>query len=247
MNKMSVLELSHLTKIYKNNRGIKDLSLNIEKGQVYGLLGPNGSGKTTTMKILTGLVHPDSGSVKIFGYNPSEDFEKAMQSVGCMIENPGFYPYLTAKQNLEIARKLYPNCAEAAVEHILEQVGLLKYQNEKAEKYSLGMKQRLGLAMALISEPEFIILDEPMNGLDIEGMALVRNIIKNQAQKGRTILISSHLANEIEQVCTHAAIIREGVLLNEAKVPELLSVYGSIENYYLSLVKDTDKGDEMQS
>ena len=244
---MNVLELSHLTKIYKNNRGIKDLSFSIEKGQVYGLLGPNGSGKTTTMKIITGLVHADIGNVKIFGCNPDDDFEKAMQNVGCMIENPGFYPYLTARQNLEIVRKLYLNCPEAAVDHILEQVGLSKYQHDKTEKYSLGMKQRLGLAMTLISEPEFIIFDEPMNGLDIEGMALVRNIIKNQVQKGRTILISSHLAVEIEQVCTHTAIIRDGVLLNEAKVPELLAVYGSVENYYLSLVNEIGEGDEMQA
>lgn len=233
---MSVVELTNLTKTYKNGRGIKGLNLTIEKGQVYGLLGPNGSGKTTTMKIMTGLIRPDSGNVNIFGHDPGEDMEKAMGKVGCMIENPSFYPYLTAEQNLEIVRKLYPDCSEAAIRHVLEQLGLSAYKNEKVEKYSLGMKQRLGLAMTLLSEPELLILDEPANGLDIEGMALVRDIIRKQAKKGRTILISSHLAGEIEQICTRVAIIREGMLLSAAEVPELLAVYGSVESYYLTLV-----------
>lgn len=235
---MSVVEISHLTKIYKNDRGIRDLSFSIEKGQVFGLLGPNGSGKTTTMKIMTGLIRPDSGDVKIFGHNPGEDMEKAMQRVGCIIESPSFYPYLTARQNLEIIRKLYPNCSEAAIGHKLEQLGLSDYKNEKVEKYSLGMKQRLGLCMTLLSEPELLILDEPSNGLDIEGMAQVRGIIKEQANRGRTILISSHLAGEIEQICTDVAIIRDGVLLSAAKVPQLLNDYGSVENYYLTLINN---------
>lgn len=235
---MSVVEISHLTKIYKNDRGIRDMSFSIEKGQVFGLLGPNGSGKTTTMKIMTGLIRPDSGDVKIFGHNPGEDMEKAMQRVGCMIENPAFYPYLTARQNLEIIRKLYPNCSEAAIGHMLDQLGLSDYKNEKVEKYSLGMKQRLGLCMTLLSEPELLILDEPSNGLDIEGMAQVRGIIKEQAKRGRTILISSHLAGEIEQVCTDVAIIRDGVFLSAAKVPHLLNDYGSVENFYLTLINN---------
>jgi len=235
---MSTVELSHLTKLYKNGKGIKDLSLNIEKGQVYGLLGPNGSGKTTTMKIMTGLIHSDEGHVKIFGEDPGEDMEKAMQHVGCLVESPSYYPYLTAKQNLEIVKRLYPDCSQASIGHILEQVGLSACQNEKAEKYSLGMKQRLGLAMTLLSEPELLILDEPSNGLDIEGMADVRGIIREQAKKGRTILISSHLAGEIEQICTDVAIIREGTLLSTEKVPKLLTDYGSVENYYLTLVNN---------
>lgn len=233
---MSIVEISHLTKIYKNGRGISDLSFHIEKGQVFGLLGPNGSGKTTTMKSMTGLIRPDSGEIRIFGHNPGEDIEKAMQQVGCIIENPSFYPYLSARQNLEIIRKLYPDCAEAAIEHKLKQLDLSDYQDEKVEKYSLGMKQRLGLCMTLLTEPEVLILDEPSNGLDIEGMAQVRGIIKEQARKGKTILISSHLAGEIEQICTDVAIIRDGVILSAAKVPQLLAEYGSVENYYLTLI-----------
>lgn len=237
---MNVVTITSLTKQYKNNRGIKDLSLSIEQGQVYGLLGPNGSGKTTTMKAMTGLIHPDKGEVRIFGHNPAENMRQAMANVGCIIESPAFYPYMTARQNLEIISKLYNGCSAAAMEHMLGTLGLADRQHEKAEKYSLGMKQRLGLAMALLPEPELLILDEPSNGLDIEGMALVRSIIKAQAAKGRTILISSHLAGEIEQVCTDVAIIREGTLLSTARVPDLLAAYGSVENYYLSLINERE-------
>lgn len=233
---MSAIELSNLTKLYKNGRGIRDISLKIEKGQIFGLLGPNGSGKTTTMKIMAGLIRADSGEAKIFGHNPGEDVETALQKVSCLIEAPCFYSYLTAGQNLEIIRKLYQDIPEARIAHMLKLVGLTANIDEKAERFSLGMKQRLGLAMTLLSEPELIILDEPCNGLDIEGMADVRELIRKQASKGRTILISSHLAGEIEQICTHVAIIKDGVLLDTAKVPELLSEYESVEKYYLKLV-----------
>lgn len=233
---MSVVEISNMTKLYKNGRGVRNLSININKGQVYGLLGPNGSGKTTTMKVMAGLVHADCGEVKIFGHNPADDMENAMQNVGCLIEAPSFYLYLTAGQNLEIIRKLYQGIPKARIGHMLDQVGLAANIDEKAEKFSLGMKQRLGLAMTLLSDPELLILDEPCNGLDIEGMADVRDLIQKQSEQGRTILISSHLAWEIEQVCTHVAIIRDGAMLSTATVPELLSEYGSVEGYYLNLV-----------
>ena len=241
---MSIVALDHLTKVYKNGRGIRDLSLRIEKGQIVGLLGPNGSGKTTTMKIMTGLLRPDSGKAILFGADPSEDMEKAMQNVGCLIEAPSYYPYLTAKQNLEIIGKLYPSCSLARTEHVLDQVGLSAYANEKVSKFSSGMKQRLGLAMTLLSEPELLILDEPTNGLDIQGMTDVRGLIQDQARKGRTVLLSSHLAFEIQQVCTHVVVIQEGELIGTAKVSELLVEYGSVENYYLAL---TGKKKEMAS
>jgi len=238
---MNIVELSSLTKIYKNGRGIRNLSLNIEKGQVFGLLGPNGSGKTTTMKIMAGLILPNSGEARIFGHTPSDDMEQAMQKVSCMIETSSFYPYLTSGQNLEIIRRLYHGIPEARKNQVLQLVGLASHVNEKAEKFSLGMKQRLGLAMTLLPDPELLILDEPYNGLDIEGMADVRDIIKNQAQRGRTIIISSHLAGEIEQVCTHVAVIRDGALLSSAALPKLLTEYGSVESYYMELISHREE------
>lgn len=233
---MSTVILDKLSKVYKNGRGVYNLSLTIEKGQVYGLLGPNGSGKTTVMKVLTGLIYPTDGTVTVFGANPVTEVEKVMSSVGCLIESPNFYPYLTATENLEIVRKLYPGSSPAQTKDVLNHVGLAPYANEKTKKFSFGMKQRLGLAMALLSEPELLILDEPSNGLDIEGMADIRQIIKEQAQKGKTILLSSHLAGELEQICTDVAIIRAGKLLDVAKVPKLLNQYGNLENYYLTLI-----------
>lgn len=235
---MSIVEIDGLTKLYKNGKGVRDITLNIEKGQIYGLLGPNGSGKTTTMKAMTGLLQPDSGGVRLFGHNPNEDMLQAMADTGCIIESPSMYAYMTGRQNMEIISRLYPGCKQAAIQHNLERLGLSARQDDKVEKYSLGMKQRLGLAMTLLPSPELLILDEPSNGLDIEGMALVREIILEQAAQGKTMLVSSHLAGELEQVCTHVAVIMEGALLATAAMPGLLEEYGSLEKYYLSLVKN---------
>lgn len=233
---MSIIRFEGVTKLYKNGRGIRDLSLAIEQGQIYGLIGPNGSGKTTAMKIMTGLIQADSGAVEVFGANPAEAIETALANVGCLIETPSFYPYFTARQNLEYIGRLYPACPPGQIVQTLERVGLAPYIDERVSNFSLGMKQRLGMAMALFTDPELLVLDEPGNGLDIEGMADVRAILQAQARKGRTILISSHLAAELEQICTDVAILREGVLLDIAKVPELLTEYGSIEKYYLALI-----------
>jgi len=234
---MIAAQLTNLTKRYKNGRGIESLNLNIEEGRVTGLLGPNGSGKTTTMKLMCGLISPDSGEIRIFDKDPVENIDQVMANVGCSIEAPAFHPYLTAMQNLEIVRRLYPSCPKARVIHVLEEVGLLQYKNDKAGRFSLGMKQRLGLAMTMLSEPDLLILDEPMSGLDIEGMADIRNIIIREAKKGKTILISSHLSTEIQEVCTDIAVIREGKLVASAKVRDILAAFSSIENYYLDLVK----------
>ena len=233
---MAVVQLDHLSKHYKNQRGLHELSLNINRGQVYGLLGPNGSGKTTTMKLMVGLIRPDSGRALILGEDPSMATAKALAGVGCLIENPIFYPYLSAEQNLALVERLYPQVSPVAIDHVLEQVGLFSYRRERTAHYSWGMKQRLGLALALISQPELLILDEPFRGLDIEGMAEVRRIIKTQAEQGRTIMLSSHLAGELEQLCTDVAVIREGRLLSTARMQELLQQWDSLEAYYLHLI-----------
>jgi ABC-2 type transport system ATP-binding protein len=181
-----VIELINLSKVYKNGRGIQNVNLDIYRGQIFGFLGPNGAGKTTAMKIMTGLVKPDKGDVKILGHSILEEFEKAIYKVGCIIENTEAYSYLTAFENLRQFSRYYDNVNNNKIEEALDMVGLLKYKDEKPEKFSLGMKQRLGIASSILCDPEIVILDEPLNGLDVEGMIDVRNIIKNLSTNKNT-------------------------------------------------------------
>lgn len=189
-----VIEINNLSKVYKNGRGITNINLEINRGEIFGFLGPNGAGKTTAMKIMTGLIKPDSGDVKLLGYSVLEDFEKAMSKVGCIIETAESYSYLTAYENLKQFSRYYKNVDDDRIEEVLELTGISKFKNEKTRKFSLGMKQRLGISAAIISRPEIVILDEPLNGLDVEGMIDIRNLIKNLAEKEKTtFFISSHL------------------------------------------------------
>lgn len=230
-----ILEVRNLTKIYKNGRGIKDISFDIFKGDIFGFLGPNGAGKTTVMKIITGLSKADKGQVKIFGYDIDNSFEKAMLKVGCLIETADAYEYMSAYKNMELAARFYQNVKKERIDEVLEDVGLREFKNEKVAGFSLGMKQRLGLALAIISQPEFIILDEPVNGLDIEGMVDIRNTILHLArEKQITFFISSHLIHEIELVCNRIGIIINGELIREGNVTELVTgAYSSLEEYYI--------------
>lgn len=234
-----ILEVKNLTKLYKNNRGIKNISFDIFKGDIFGFLGPNGAGKTTVMKTITGLCKPDEGEIKIFGFNVGHQFEKAMQKVGSIIETACAYEYMTAHKNLELAGRYYGDATEERIEKALELFGLGKYKNEKVCNYSLGMKQRLGLASAVLSRPEFVILDEPTNGLDVEGMIDVRNIIARLArEEGITFFISSHLIHEVELICNRIGIINNGELLREGLVAELLDSGDiSLEDFFVKQIK----------
>ena len=235
-----ILEVRNLTKTYKNGRGIKDISFDIYKGDIFGFLGPNGAGKTTVMKIITGLSKADKGEVKIFGRDIENQFEQAMSKVGCLIETADAYEYMSAYKNMQLAARYYPNLKQGRIDEVLEHVGLQQYKNEKAAGFSLGMKQRLGLALAIISEPEFVILDEPVNGLDIEGMVDIRNTILHLArEKQATFFISSHLIHEIELVCNRIGIIVNGELIQTGNVQELTAGrFDSLEDYYLSVLKE---------
>lgn len=231
------LHVRNLTKKYRNGRGIHAISFEVQRGDIYGLLGPNGSGKTTTLKIITGLSRADQGDVQIYGRSLNNEREKTPTSVGCLIEAPALYEYMSAKQNLELAAAYYEDIKAPHVEEVLRQTGLLPYQNEKVKDYSLGMKQRLGLALALLSNPELVILDEPANGLDIEGMVAIREIILKQAQsRGITFVISSHLAHELEMMCNKIAIMKAGELLRVATMTEVKEHSGSLERYFLEAV-----------
>jgi len=223
--------------MYKNNRGICDINLTINRGDIFGFLGPNGAGKTTTMKIMTGLITPDSGDVKILGYSVLEDFEKAMSKVGCIIETAESYQYLTAYENLKQFSRYYKGIDDKRIDEVLNLTGMLRFKHEKTKKFSLGMKQRLGIAAAILSRPEVVILDEPFNGLDVEGMIDMRNIIKHLAEKeNTTFFISSHLIHDVELTCNKIGILYGGKMVNVDSTENILNNYASLENYFVSEV-----------
>ncbi|TXK76965.1 ABC transporter ATP-binding protein [Paenibacillus sp. N3.4] len=229
-----ILETIHLSKLYGNERGLRDISLHIEEGDVYGLLGPNGAGKTTFLKLITGLIRADQGEVHLFGAHIAEQFEQGMQHVGCMIESADFHDFLTAQQYLQLVARFYPNVHGKRIDELLEIVGLHHVRKEKIRGYSTGMKQKLALAAALLPEPKFVILDEPTNGLDIEGTVMFRKVIKQLSdEKGTTFLISSHMIHELEQLCNRVGIIVQGQLKREGYVSDLLQNNQSLEQFYM--------------
>lgn len=234
------IELIDVTKKYKNGRGIEGVSFEIEKGEVFGFLGPNGAGKTTAMKILTGLSRPDSGRALISGFDVSENFAEAMRRTGSIIENVVPYPNLTALENMLLIGA-FRGGDEKNAEECLEKVDMLRYKDEKAKGFSLGMKQRLGFAMAMSSHPEVMILDEPLNGLDVSGMVEIRDIIKEMSHDGCTFLISSHLIHDVELTCTEVGILFGGRMVSVNKTSEILKNYSSLESYYLSEVELYDR------
>ncbi len=222
----TILSVNNLTKKYGYLTAVKDLSFDIEKGNVYGILGPNGSGKSTTLGIVLNVVNATSGNFSWFGGEATT--HNALKKVGAIIERPNFYPYMTAIQNLKLVCKI-KEVSETKIEEKLELVGLLERKNSKFRTYSLGMKQRLAIASALLNDPEILILDEPTNGLDPQGIHQIREIIKKIASKGTTILLASHLLDEVEKVCSHVVILRKGEKLYSGKVDGLLASHGFFE------------------
>lgn len=234
----TVLSLDHVSKVYHNGRGAKNISFSVARGQVVGLLGPNGSGKTTIMKSITGLSQPSEGSITVFGA-PSTDREASLKHVGALIEQPALYENLTAWDHLVMAARFYPEVDEKRMDQVLTIVGLAPYKKERCGKFSLGMKQRMGIALALLSEPELMILDEPTNGLDIEATVEIREIIIRLAkEKGVTFLVSSHLASEIEKMCDKVLVLYEGEMLSFDTKEEALRLHPSLEDYFLAKVRD---------
>lgn len=230
-----VLEVRNLTKLYRNGRGVKDINFDINKGEIFGFLGPNGAGKTTVMKSIMGLNMFQRGEIKILGFNIKTQLEKALGKVGAIIETADAYEYMSAYNNLKIASRFYSSIKESDIEEILDLVELKKFKNEKVSKFSLGMKQRLSLALALISNPQLVILDEPTNGLDIEGTVKMRNLIIELADKKQiTFFISSHLVHEIELMCSRVAIIYNGKLINNGEeIKNIKGKYATLEDFYM--------------
>lgn len=217
-----VIQTKELTKKYGEQTVVNQVNLHVKKGRIYGLLGRNGAGKTTIMKMMLGLTAATSGSIELFG-SPLWGNEKTIYPrIGAMIEHPGFYPNLTGTENLEIFAKLRGTASNHAVKHALELVGLPYKDKKTFGKYSLGMKQRLGIANAILHDPELLILDEPTNGLDPIGIAEMRNFMENlSTQQGKTILISSHILSEIALLADDVGILDQGVLLEESSMEEL--------------------------
>ncbi|WP_053992203.1 ABC transporter ATP-binding protein [Mangrovimonas sp. TPBH4] len=221
-----ILTINNLTKKFGYLTAVQDLSFTINKGNVYGILGPNGSGKSTTLGIVLNVVNKTSGNFHWFDGNIST--HNALKKVGAIIERPNFYPYMTAYQNLKLVCKIKGVPFEK-IQEKLEVVGLLDRKDHKFRTYSLGMKQRLAIASALLNDPEILILDEPTNGLDPQGIHQIREIIKNIAANGTTILLASHLLDEVEKVCSHVVVLRKGVKLYSGRVDEMINSHGFFE------------------
>jgi ABC-2 type transport system ATP-binding protein len=214
-----VVETRGLTKHYGNSIvAVDGLELNVNRGEVYGFLGPNGAGKTTTLRMLLGLIRPTAGTARVVGAEPGSP--ASLMKVGAIVESPAFYPYLTGYDNLRLLA-IYCGVPLKRVDSTLEEVELTPRARHKFSTYSMGMKQRLGVAAALLKEPELLILDEPTNGLDPQGMADVRNLIISLGKGHRTVLVSSHLLGEVEQMCTRIGVIRKGKLVAEGTIDEL--------------------------
>ncbi|PKA97062.1 ABC-2 type transport system ATP-binding protein [Flavobacteriaceae bacterium MAR_2009_75] len=222
----TILSVKNLTKKFGYLTAVKNLSFTIEKGNVYGILGPNGSGKSTTLGIVLNVVNRTEGD--FFWFDGHTSTHNALKKVGAIIERPNFYPYMTAVQNLKLVCKI-KEVDEDKIEEKLELVGLLDRKNSKFQTYSLGMKQRLAIASALLNDPEILILDEPTNGLDPQGIHQIRQIIKKIAADGTTILLASHLLDEVEKVCSHVVILRKGEKLYSGRVDGMLASHGFFE------------------
>lgn len=215
----AIVKTTNLTKRYGSRIVAVDrLNLTIRRGEVYGFLGPNGAGKTTVLKMLLGLIRPTTGISKVLGKNPGT--AEGLKRVGALIESPVFYPYLSGKRNLSIMAK-YSGVPRSRVDTVLEQVELTERSEDKFLSYSMGMKQRLGVAAALLKDPELLILDEPTNGLDPQGMTEMRKLIRNLGQGERTVLLSSHLLGEVEQICDRVGVIKDGKFAVEGTVDQL--------------------------
>lgn len=220
-----ILSLHGLSKSYRHVQAIKDLNLVIEEGQAYGILGPNGSGKTTTLSIITGIIRQNRGHFRWFGEEP---YPEQRKRIGSLIETPHFYPYLSLTNNLKIICDINGS-QYSEIERVLRVTKLYERKRSKFSTLSLGMKQRLGIAAALLGDPSVLVLDEPTNGLDPEGIAEVRELVVKQVEKGKTLILASHILSEVERICSHVAILKKGELLAAGPVKELLSEQEIIE------------------
>ncbi len=225
----NAVEIHGLTKRFGHFTAVDSLSFAVPAGSIFGFLGPNGAGKTTTLGMLLGLIPHDAGSAEVLGFDIGSQLPDALDRTGALVERPAFYPYLSGRRNLSLFARVAGINDPARIRQALEEVDLLSRADAKFGGYSTGMKQRLGIAAALIRRPELIILDEPTSGLDPAGQLEIRNLVRELAGEGRTILLSSHLLNEVQQVCTHVAIIDKGKLVQTGTLEQLLTSESVVE------------------
>ena len=231
-----ILEITNLSKNFGGVTAVDNVNLRVQKGQIFGFLGPNGAGKTTTIGMALGLIHPSKGRIELFGQPVSPRQTRPLQQVGALIGRPTLLPYLSGRENLRLVAKLPPESSEARIEELLELLGMIAAADRKVKGYSTGMKQRIGLAAALLHKPGLVILDEPTNGLDPAGMREIRQLILKLAQNGTTVFLSSHLLHEVEQVCDEIAVLNKGQIVVQGPVNELLSQSEAtaLENLFLA-------------
>ncbi|MDP4170775.1 MAG: ABC transporter ATP-binding protein [Bacillota bacterium] len=233
----NILEVKNVTKRFKNGRGIENVSFSVKPGEVFGLLGPNGAGKTTLMKCIVDLCRPEVGEIFINGHRVSDQFEEALKSVGTLISGVEAIDYMTAYENLLIVARLYPNIENERIEEVLQWVGMEKHRNEKLKSFSTGMRQRLYLAAALLSKPKFVILDEPTNGLDIDGKLDFQELISRLSkEEGVTFILSTHLIDEVERLCDRVAILSKGIIVGEKNKTEL-DENQTFQSFYLECTR----------
>lgn len=221
-----VLHTRSLSKQYGKRLAVDNLDLAVQRGEIFGFLGPNGAGKTTTIRMALGLIAPTSGSVEILGQDIATHRARVLPRVGALIETPALYLYMSGRDNLRAVASVLGGVPKQRIDTVLELVGLRVRQKDRVRTYSLGMKQRLGVAIALLQDPDVLILDEPANGLDPAGIVEMRDLMHHLAQEGKTVFISSHLLTEVQQICTRVAIINLGKLVTESTVEELTSGQG---------------------
>lgn len=218
-----VLETKNLTKTFGASKAVDSVNITAYEGEVFGFLGPNGAGKTTTLGMTLGLVHPTSGEARVLGQRVTPDHTAALKNVGALLGAPAFVPYLSARKNVELVSRLTPGVSRKRIAEVFELVGLGKVGRKRVSRFSTGMKQRVGLAMALVHRPRFVILDEPTSGLDPAGMREIRQLLRSLAENGTSVLLSSHLLNEVQQICDRIAIINHGRIVAQGRVDELLN------------------------
>jgi ABC-2 type transport system ATP-binding protein len=223
VERKNTLEVEQVEKTIRGKRIIKGITFTVREGEVFGFLGPNGSGKTTTIRMMVGLIRPTAGRIRVCGYDIQEQHTKALAKVGSIVENPELYPYLTGMENMEHFARMIPGVTRAKIAEVVGRVDLSERIHDKVKDYSLGMRQRLGIAQALLGDPKLLILDEPTNGLDPQGIKELRAFIRQLADEGLSVFISSHLLSEIQLMCDRVAIIYKGEIIRVGEVDELLN------------------------